>query len=230
MLEWTDPPFTAGHCVPEMVSAAGGTSTLGESGHRSEATTWDAVVRSRPDVVVCSPCGYGLAAAVELATQVRHAGHLPQGLSVWAVDADAAFVRPGPRLIDGVEALAGLCHPGVVRRVWTLPYGSDPSGVAQAGRRSAKTNPSRSVISPTTTSRLVWNPGPSTTKAWNSPRSPQGSTRQEAPAAVPRHPSGKRAQRALGRVDAGDDRAQTLRDHVGGEFDGGSGPTAETVA
>jgi len=114
MLEWTDPPFTAGHWVPEMVSAAGGTSTLGESGHRSEATTWDAVVRSRPDVVVCSPCGYGLAAAVELATQVRHAGHLPEGVPVWAVDADAAFVRPGPRLIDGVEALAGICHPGVV--------------------------------------------------------------------------------------------------------------------
>jgi len=42
MLEWTDPPFTAGHWVPEIVSAAGGISTLGESGHRSEATTWDA--------------------------------------------------------------------------------------------------------------------------------------------------------------------------------------------
>jgi len=157
------PPFHRG-TLGAGDGVGGGTPTLGESGHRSEATTWDAVVRSRPDVVVCSPCGYGLAAAVELATQVRHAGHLPQGLSVWAVDADAAFVRPGPRLIDGVEALAGICHPGVVRRGRTSPYGSDPSGVAQAGRRSAKTNPSRSVISPTTTSRLVANPGPSTTK------------------------------------------------------------------
>jgi len=114
VLEWTDPPFTAGHWVPEMVSAAGGTPTLGEAGHRSAATTWDAVMRSRPDVVVCAPCGYGLAGAVELATQVRHAGHLPEGVPVWAVDADAAFVRPGPRLVDGVAALAGICHPGVV--------------------------------------------------------------------------------------------------------------------
>jgi len=114
VLEWTDPPFTAGHWVPEMVSAAGGTPTLGEAGHRSAATTWDAVMRSRPDVVVCAPCGYGLAGAVELATQVRHAGHLPEGVPVWAVDADAAFVRPGPRLVDGVEALAAIVHPDVV--------------------------------------------------------------------------------------------------------------------
>jgi len=151
MLEWTDPPFTAGHWVPEMVSAAGGTSTLGESGHRSEATTWDAVVRSRPDVVVCSPCGYGLAAAVELATQVRHAGHLPEGCRCgrW---------MPTPRSCDRVRGSStasrpwrGSAIPAWCRRGRTSPYGSDWSGVAQVGRRSAKTNPSRSVISPTAT-------------------------------------------------------------------------------
>lgn len=27
------------------------------------------------------------------------------------MDANAAFARPGPRLIDGVEALAGIFHP-----------------------------------------------------------------------------------------------------------------------
>ncbi len=114
VLEWTDPPFTAGHWVPDMVAVAGATPALGEAGQRSVATTWDAVARSRADLVVVAPCGYDLPAAVDIASRVRAVGHLPAGLPVWAVDADAAFVRPGPRLVDGVEALAGLCHPGAV--------------------------------------------------------------------------------------------------------------------
>jgi iron complex transport system substrate-binding protein len=42
------------------------------------------------------------------------AGGLPPGAAVWAVDADAAYVRPGPRLVDGVEALAAVFHPMVL--------------------------------------------------------------------------------------------------------------------
>ena len=30
---------------------------------------------------------------------------------MWAVDANASFARPGPRLVDGVEALAAILHP-----------------------------------------------------------------------------------------------------------------------
>jgi len=114
VLEWTDPPFTAGHWVPDMVAAAGATPALGEAGQRSAATTWEAVARSRADLVVVAPCGYDLPAAVDIASRVREAGHLPAGVPVWAVDADAAFVRPGPRLVDGVEALAAIIHPDVV--------------------------------------------------------------------------------------------------------------------
>ena len=57
-----------------------------------------------------APCGYDLAGAVELAGDLVNTTVLPEA-AVWAVDADAAFVRPGPRLIDGVEALAAICHP-----------------------------------------------------------------------------------------------------------------------
>jgi len=94
VLEWTDPPFTAGHWVPDMVAAAGATPALGEAGQRSQATTWEAVARSRADLVVVAPCGYALPAAVEVASQLREAGHLPAGVPVWAVDADAAIVHP----------------------------------------------------------------------------------------------------------------------------------------
>ncbi|HWG73358.1 MAG TPA: ABC transporter substrate-binding protein [Acidimicrobiales bacterium] len=114
VLEWTDPPFSAGHWVPDMVAAAGGTSVLGVSGCRSQRTTWADVTAASAEIVVVAPCGYGLVAAGEQARAVVAAGHLRPGAPVWAVDADAAFVRPGPRLVDGVEALAAILHPDVV--------------------------------------------------------------------------------------------------------------------
>jgi iron complex transport system substrate-binding protein len=62
---------------------------------------------------VCAPCGYGLDASRDLAEQVVAASVLPADVPVWAVDANASFARPGPRLVDGVEALAGILHPDV---------------------------------------------------------------------------------------------------------------------
>jgi iron complex transport system substrate-binding protein len=64
-------------------------------------------------VVVCAPCGYGLEQSVALAEDVVRSGVLPDAVPVWAVDANASFARPGPRLVDGVEALAGILHPQV---------------------------------------------------------------------------------------------------------------------
>ncbi|MGZ5418196.1 MAG: ABC transporter substrate-binding protein, partial [Nocardioides sp.] len=113
VLEWTDPPFAPGHWVPEMVEQAGGTSVQGTPGAKSFRTTWDDVSAAAPEVVVCAPCGYGLEASEQLARDLVAAGHLPEGVPVWAVDANASFARPGPRLIDGVEALAGILHPDV---------------------------------------------------------------------------------------------------------------------
>ncbi len=111
VVEWTDPPFTAGHWVPDLVTAAGGEPVGGTSGARSVTTTWAAIAAGDPEVVLVAPCGYGLAAAVEQARTV--AGHLP-GRTVWAIDADGLVVRPGPRLVDGVEAIAAVLHPDAV--------------------------------------------------------------------------------------------------------------------
>ncbi|MCO7222587.1 cobalamin-binding protein [Klenkia sp. PcliD-1-E] len=111
VVEWTDPPFTAGHWVPDLVTAAGGDPVGAASGSRSVPTTWVAVEAADPDVVLVAPCGYGLDAAVQQARDVVAA--LP-GRTVWAIDADGLVVRPGPRLVDGVEAIASLLHPGAV--------------------------------------------------------------------------------------------------------------------
>ncbi|HEY6743744.1 MAG TPA: cobalamin-binding protein [Lapillicoccus sp.] len=114
VLEWTDPPFAPGHWVPEMVERAGGQSVLGASGEKSFRTTWDAVAAADPEVVVVAPCGYHLDGAADLAADVVARGALPTDVPVWAVDANASFARPGPRLVDGIEALAAIFHPDAV--------------------------------------------------------------------------------------------------------------------
>ena len=97
-----------------MVGAAGAESVLGRPGQDSVRIRWEDVVAAAPDVVVVAPCGFRLDGAVGLARQLIDAGGLPPGVPVWAVDADAAYVRPGPRLVDGVEALAAALHPGLL--------------------------------------------------------------------------------------------------------------------
>jgi iron complex transport system substrate-binding protein len=111
VLEWTDPLFCAGHWVPDLVEAAGGRSVLGAAGERSHQVGAADVVRAEPEVVVVAPCGYRLDGAVALARSLAGTGVVPPGAALWAVDADAEFVRPGPRLVDGVETLAGIFHP-----------------------------------------------------------------------------------------------------------------------
>jgi iron complex transport system substrate-binding protein len=108
-LEWTDPPFAPGHWIPDMVTSAGGECVLGTAGKPSFRTGWPEVAAAAPAVVVCAPCGFGLDESSRLAAAVVDA--LPAGVPVWAVDANASFARPGPRLVDGVEALAAVLHP-----------------------------------------------------------------------------------------------------------------------
>jgi iron complex transport system substrate-binding protein len=111
LLEWTDPAFTDGHWVPEMIAAAGGTSAMGRPGQNSHGATWDQVGATDAEVVIVAPCGYRLAGATELAQQVVARGVLPTLSEVWAVDADAFVVRPSQRVVDGVEIFASILHP-----------------------------------------------------------------------------------------------------------------------
>jgi iron complex transport system substrate-binding protein len=109
VIEWVDPPFTAGHWVPDLVTAAGGIPVTGRTGEPSARTSWAEIAAAEPEVVVVAPCGYHLAGAAEQAGIATR--ELP-GVPVWAIDADGIVVRPGPRLVAGVEALAAALHPG----------------------------------------------------------------------------------------------------------------------
>ncbi len=116
LLEWPDPPFTPGHWIPDQIVAAGGVPVLANAGGRSTATSWEAVADCQAEVLVIAPCGFDREAAQGHLAEVvarPEVAALPavQTGRVHAIDADGLIVRPGPRLVDGVEALADLFHP-----------------------------------------------------------------------------------------------------------------------
>jgi iron complex transport system substrate-binding protein len=113
--EWLEPPYAAGHWIPEMVALAGGREVLGKAGAPSYPTSWDVIRERRPDLVVAAPCGYDHERAA------REAALPPLGCRVVAVDANAYYARPAPRLADGVAQLAHLIHPELVEDPG-LPY------------------------------------------------------------------------------------------------------------
>ncbi|GAA0495725.1 cobalamin-binding protein [Paractinoplanes deccanensis] len=109
VVEWVDPPFTAGHWVPDLVTAAGGVPVAARGGRRSVQTTYAELAAPGPEVVLVTPCGFHLDGAADQAAEV--VPHFP-GAQVWALDGDSLIVRPGPRLIDGAETIAAILHPG----------------------------------------------------------------------------------------------------------------------
>ena len=115
--EWLDPPFAAGHWVPEMVALAGGREVLGRAGLPSERVTWEAVVAASPDYMLVMPCGFTKAEAAAAWQQLpRPAGweRIPaaQPGRVVCFDANSFFSRPAPRFIDGIEQIAAIIHAG----------------------------------------------------------------------------------------------------------------------
>jgi iron complex transport system substrate-binding protein len=114
--EWLDPPFSAGHWVPDMVDLAGGKDLASAPGEPSRRMTWGDVAALDPEVVVLAPCGFDLDRTISEIDLDTLRAHLLETAArregkVFAVDANAYFSRPGPRLVDGVELLAHLLHP-----------------------------------------------------------------------------------------------------------------------
>jgi iron complex transport system substrate-binding protein len=115
-IEWAEPPSIAGHWVPEMVAAVGGSNLLNEPGGRARTVTHREIRDAMPEVIVYMPCGYYLEEAEEEgAALVAHpeVADTPAARNgnVFAVDATSYFSRPGPRVVDGVEILGWAIHP-----------------------------------------------------------------------------------------------------------------------
>ena len=118
LMEWVDPPFCSGHWSPELVEIAGGYDPLGQKHQTSKQISWREIVSAAPEVIVLALCGYNIERArrdYELVRSFPDFRSLPaaRNNAVYLVDANAYFARPGPRIVDSLEMLAGILHPDV---------------------------------------------------------------------------------------------------------------------
>jgi len=121
-MEWLDPVYCCGHWVPEMVRLAGGRDELGREGADSARIAWGDVLRWGPEILVLMPCGFDLEETIADAQGLSAYPNwkdIPAVRSgrVYAVNANAYFARPGPRVVDGTALLAHLIHPDLFE--WT---------------------------------------------------------------------------------------------------------------
>lgn len=117
-IEWLEPLYVAGHWVPEMVDAAGGSDVLGRARKPSFVASWDDIVAAEAEILILMPCGFDIdRTREEIHLMTRRPGwqELPAVRSgkVYLTDATSYFSRPGPRIVTGVEILASILHPGV---------------------------------------------------------------------------------------------------------------------
>jgi iron complex transport system substrate-binding protein len=128
-IEWLDPPFIAGHWVPEMIRLAGGEDVLGEPGERSRTAEWQEIADAAPDFALVMPCGYDAGRSAEEAELFAEPLARLGARRTVAVDASAYFSRPGPRLVTGIELLGHLLHPDLVPE----PAGAEHVELAATG-------------------------------------------------------------------------------------------------
>jgi iron complex transport system substrate-binding protein len=111
VLEWTDPPMSAGHWIPGLIELAGGMPILAHPGSNSQRLNWNEIAAADPDTIVVAPCGLDLAAArsaiarLDSIAQWRSLRALHRG-RILPMDGNAYMSRPGPRLVDSAEIVA----------------------------------------------------------------------------------------------------------------------------
>lgn len=150
LLEWIDPPFCAGHWSPGIVRLAGGREVVGRPGERSREVTWDGIVAADPEVLVIACCGFDIPRTrhdlpLLLAQEAFHRLTCVRDGRVFLVDGNALLSRPGPRLVESLEILAHLLHPGI----HPLPSGIRPAErLSMAELRPRAVAPARPLTLP----------------------------------------------------------------------------------
>ena len=115
VIEWIDPLFAAGHWSPELVRRAGGIDVLAEPGAHSMQIDLAAVRAADPEVLLFAPCGFDVSRAARETDSLlgRDEWQWARERSIWALDGNALTSRPGPRLVDAIEVMAGIFAPGL---------------------------------------------------------------------------------------------------------------------
>ena len=119
-LEWLEPPFVAGHWVPDMVEIAGGDNGLRSKGEQSVKVEWDDILDFAPHYIFVMPCGFNIDKTINeidavTSNSIWHQTPASQKGNVYLVDANSYFSRPGPRIVDGIEIIARTIHPDLFK-------------------------------------------------------------------------------------------------------------------
>lgn len=116
-IEWIEPLMAAGNWVPELVELAGGSNIVGEAGKHSPWLKWETLREHDPEIIVVMPCGFDLARTrAEMAVLAKHTDwsklQAVKRRRVHVTDGNQFFNRPGPRVVESLEILAEIIHPG----------------------------------------------------------------------------------------------------------------------
>jgi len=116
LMEWVEPPFCSGHWGPELVEIAGGLDSLGRMHEPSAQVNWREVIDTHPEIMVLALCGYDIERSrrdYKVLRSFPGFDSLPAAYrgEIYLVDASAYFARPGPRIVESLEILAGILHP-----------------------------------------------------------------------------------------------------------------------
>lgn len=117
-IEWIDPLMGSGNWIPELIELAGGKNLFGAIGQHSPYIEWKALLEADPDVIIVMPCGFDLERTRQEMQQAIATNSQWQQLRAvqtdrfFLTDGNAYFNRPGPRLVDSLEILTEILHPG----------------------------------------------------------------------------------------------------------------------
>ncbi len=115
-IEWVDPLMAAGNWMPELVAMAGGRCQFGSAGQHSPRLSFEDLLQADPDVILISPCGFGIERALADVPILQADPRWPSLAAVRerrvaVADGNQFFNRPGPRLAESAEILAEILHP-----------------------------------------------------------------------------------------------------------------------
>lgn len=115
-MEWLDPPYAAGHWIPEMVELAGGANGIGKPGEPSRKVSWEDILDFAPQIILVMPCGFNIEDTlkeIDTVASNEYWNKLPASRRghAYLVDANSYFSRSGPRIVDGLEIMAKIIHP-----------------------------------------------------------------------------------------------------------------------
>jgi iron complex transport system substrate-binding protein len=145
-VEWIEPVMLGGLWMPELIELAGGQPLGVAAGEPAPTVGPDVLARLAPEVVLVKPCGFtverSLAELPVLTRTLPWAAWTGPGRAarVYVADGNAYFNRSGPRIVDSLELLAALLHPGRF-----------PDQAARLAGAAMRIGPDLEVLSATTT-------------------------------------------------------------------------------